>query len=164
MLLHSVYELGGNLMYTIYKITNTINNKIYVGLTRQSIQKRLKQHLWDDRNNSAIHKGIVKYGIENFTIEPILDGISSVEEAGAWEVFLIDSFDSTNKNIGYNISKGGNVPPNHKGIKRSDEFKENCRQLLLGKPGIALGMKQSEEWVAKRMSSRKKTLESKKNV
>ena len=113
----------------IYKITNLINNKVYIGLTSQTIQKRFYQHCHNPIKNSLIHKAIKKYGKENFIIECVMDGISSVAEACAWEVFLIDSYDSTNRDIGYNISKGGNVPPSMLGKKRtfSESHKINMR-------------------------------------
>ena len=59
----------------IYKITNTLNNKIYIGQTVKSVQKRFTQH----KNNSnkeyfsqiVLYKAFNKYGIENFICEEI---------------------------------------------------------------------------------------------
>lgn len=58
----------------IYKITNCLNNKIYIGQTIRPIQQRFERHI-----NDAIHKikdthlcrAILKYGKENFKIEQI---------------------------------------------------------------------------------------------
>ena len=59
----------------IYKITNTLNDKVYIGQTVKSLQKRFTQH----KNNSnkpyfsqiVLYKAFNKYGIENFTFEQI---------------------------------------------------------------------------------------------
>ena len=56
----------------IYKITNTINNKIYIGQTIQSLQNRWKRHCSNkgtiDELNMVIKKAILKYGKENFEV------------------------------------------------------------------------------------------------
>ena len=59
----------------IYKITNTLNNKIYVGQTVKTVEKRFQQH----KNNSnksyfsqiVLYKAFNKYGIDNFICEQI---------------------------------------------------------------------------------------------
>lgn len=53
----------------IYKITNLINGKIYVGRTTQDIQVRFKQHCCDRLR--VLPKAIKKHGKENFKIEQI---------------------------------------------------------------------------------------------
>ena len=57
----------------IYKVTNNINGKMYIGQTRRTIEQRWKQHIYDSFNNSldtsAFHCAIRKYGIEAFKIE-----------------------------------------------------------------------------------------------
>lgn len=62
-------------MGSIYKITNTINNKVYIGQTIKPVEKRFQQH----KNNYTkpyfsqlvLYKAFNKYGIENFTFEEI---------------------------------------------------------------------------------------------
>ena len=59
----------------IYKITNTLNNKIYIGQTVKTVEKRFQQH----KNNSnksyfsqiVLYKAFNKYGIDNFICEQI---------------------------------------------------------------------------------------------
>ena len=59
----------------IYKITNKLNNKIYIGQTTKTVEKRFQQH----KNNSnkeyfsqiILYKAFNKYGIENFICETI---------------------------------------------------------------------------------------------
>lgn len=56
----------------IYKITNILNGKIYIGQTTKSIEKRFGQHKCATGNrNSSISSSIRKYGEENFSIEII---------------------------------------------------------------------------------------------
>lgn len=90
----------------IYKITNKINGKIYIGQTRQSLAQRWSKHCKQKKTNymySAIHK----YGRENFTIEEI-DRASSEQELNEKEIYWISFYNSTNREIGYNIKEGGN--------------------------------------------------------
>lgn len=57
----------------LYKIVNTLNNNVYIGITRTLIRDRWKAHVWSARNNikSALYDAMRSYGIENFTIEVI---------------------------------------------------------------------------------------------
>ena len=61
----------------IYKITNKINGKIYIGQTVKSLKERFQKHCWGTTEkdsyhlNMAIKKAIRKYGKQNFTIELI---------------------------------------------------------------------------------------------
>lgn len=93
----------------IYKITNHINGKIYVGQTVKSLKERFQKHCWGTTENDSYHlnmaikKAIKKYGKENFTIELI----EEVETAklDEREIYWISYYDSYNK--GYNCTKGG---------------------------------------------------------
>ena len=61
-------------MALIYKITNTINNKVYIGQTSFSLDKRLKEHIQDAKKhllNRPLYSAFNKYGVENFQIELI---------------------------------------------------------------------------------------------
>ena len=55
----------------IYKITNTLNSKVYIGQT-VNLNERFSSHKRGDDENSPIHLAIKKYGVENFTFE-VLD-------------------------------------------------------------------------------------------
>ena len=54
----------------VYKITNKLNNKIYIGQS-VNIERRWKEHICDNRKNSLIHLAIQKYGKDNFDFEVI---------------------------------------------------------------------------------------------
>lgn len=89
----------------IYKITNTINNKVYIGQTIRSLSDRWKQHC-RQKNESLICRSIQKYGKENFTIEEI-DGANSQSELNYLEEHHIYMNNSMSP-IGYNLMTGGN--------------------------------------------------------
>lgn len=84
----------------IYKLTNTVNGKAYVGQTIQAFKKRIGQH----RNNrkSFIGQAIRKYGWENFKAE-ILEECSSYEELDEREKYWIAFFNTMVPN-GYNLT------------------------------------------------------------
>ena len=92
-------------MSYIYKITNNINDKIYIGKTEFSIEKRFKEHCRDafrDRNEKRpLYAAMRKYGIENFQIE-LVEETDSPEER---EIYWIGYYDGYTK--GYNATKGG---------------------------------------------------------
>ena len=83
----------------IYKITNLINKKFYIGKDISSDSNYFGSGL-------LIKKAIKKYGIENFKKE-ILDETNDYEDLSIKEKYWINHFDSTNLDIGYNITKGG---------------------------------------------------------
>lgn len=91
----------------IYKITNKINNKIYIGQS-VNIQQRFYTHCSDaltKQDNNYFHNAIRKYGKENFYIEIIEECLE--EELNNKEIYWIKYYNATDKNIGYNSSIGG---------------------------------------------------------
>lgn len=83
----------------IYKTTNLINNKIYIGKTINDRPEYFGSGI-------LIKNSIDKYGIDNFKKE-IIDNTSSIDELNEKEIQWIKYFNSTDLTIGYNISKGG---------------------------------------------------------
>ena len=63
----------------IYKITNLINNKCYIGQTIKTAEQRWKEHQshafgsHPNDQNKTLYKAIRKYGLENFTFEVLQD-------------------------------------------------------------------------------------------
>lgn len=88
-------------MAYIYKITNNINNKIYIGQTIRTIKARWTQHCYQANNgsNSHLHCAMRLYGIENFTIEEIES--CSMEQRYERETYYIKAYNSIEPN-GYN--------------------------------------------------------------
>jgi len=93
----------------IYKITNSINNKIYIGQTITTLKKRWNKHCSEARLNKsmAIARAIIKYSSKNFTIEQI-DSANTKEELNQKEINWIQHYQSCSREKGYNISLGGN--------------------------------------------------------
>ena len=97
--------------YFIYKITNNINNKIYIGYTSNSPHKRWNAHKVRSKKIKDcpyLHNAMNYYGVDNFSF-CVLTEHNTVREALDKEIELIEEFRSRNPNIGYNISKGGDV-------------------------------------------------------
>lgn len=90
-------------MAYIYKITNDINGKIYVGKTERSIEKRFKEHCLEcyRQPNRPLYAAMRKYGIEHFSIE-LIEETDSPEER---EIYWIEQLKSFKK--GYNATQGG---------------------------------------------------------
>lgn len=120
-------------MAGIYKITNKINNKIYIGMTTKDIEVRWKQHLKvsknkNNKNHRLIHKAILKYGIENFIFEKLYEtDVINLEHLKELEIKYIKEYNSFES--GYNLTKGGDGTY---GYKLSQERKEYLSQLYLG--------------------------------
>lgn len=92
-------------MAYIYQIINDINNKIYIGKTEFSIDKRFKEHCSDafkERNEKRpLYSAMRKYGIEHFHIE-LIEETDNPEER---EKYWIEQKQSFKK--GYNATLGG---------------------------------------------------------
>lgn len=85
----------------IYKITNSINGKIYIG------KDEFDNPLYFG-SGKLIKRAIKKYGLDNFTKEILEDNIKDKKLLEELEIFWIKKLNSTDINIGYNICSGGN--------------------------------------------------------
>ena len=96
-------------MIGIYKFTNKVNGKIYIGQA-VNIDRRIKDHFYKAHNksgqdyNAPLHCAIRKYGKDAFEIETIKE--CSVNELDLYETQLIEEYNCISPN-GYNIMKGG---------------------------------------------------------
>jgi len=110
----------------IYKTTNLINGKIYVGQT-----------ITDDPHyygsGMMILWSIKKYGKENFKRE-ILEECNDRNELNERERYWIKQLNSTNKDIGYNISMGGEQGPNFEYTGSWSEKQSNNKKGLWNNP------------------------------
>lgn len=97
----------------IYKVTNLINEKVYIGQTRLDVKERWKRHLYDAKRekNNKFYNAINKYGEENFEIEIIEDNINNEEHLSQREIYWISFYDSYKR--GYNSTSGGEISPMH---------------------------------------------------
>lgn len=92
-------------MSYIYKITNDINNKVYIGQTSFSIEKRFSEHCKDAFKFKAekrpLYSAMRKYGIENFHVELL----EETENPNEREKYWIQKFNTYHN--GYNATIGG---------------------------------------------------------
>lgn len=92
-----------NDMGIIYKITNKLNNKIYIGKTDISVSYRWSQHCKDSYRfpDRPLYRAINKYGADCFDIEII----EETENTSSREIYWIEFYNSYK--AGYNATKGG---------------------------------------------------------
>lgn len=91
----------------IYKHTCTTTGLSYIGQTINTMQHRLKSHICESKSPKYdFHKAIKRYGIENFTSEILIEGITNYKILDIIEMYYIFKF-NTYKN-GYNMTPGGN--------------------------------------------------------
>lgn len=102
---------GGIITGSIYKVTNNINGKVYIGQTRLGPRFRWKQHInssmceTSNDYNTHFHIAIRKYGEGAFTLEEIEECDNA--ELDAKEMFWINYYQSFNREHGYNLTLGG---------------------------------------------------------
>ena len=93
----------------IYIIRNIINNKVYIGQTKTSVDIRWKEHLRHAKyGDQVINRAMRKYGVDKFYIETL--EICDISVIDYREMYYIDLYNSTDKSKGYNVSIGGKTP------------------------------------------------------
>lgn len=127
-------------MGSIYKITNTVNGKSYIGQTRNdAVKTRIRDHLTgNSKGNRILKNAVKKHGREAFTFEILHDGIIP-EFLDTLEIETIQKFNTLAPN-GYNLDSGGN-----RNKTRSEETKRRLSKANKGKPGPWKGKTFSEE-------------------
>lgn len=133
----------------IYKITNLITGKIYIGQTIQPLYKRWHGHKGSKRT-SPLNSSIQKHGHWNFRIEPICS-VLSLEHLDELEVQLIQYYDCVYPN-GYNLASGGTIgrasvgkSPWNKGKAATDQARLNQSLSHLGQVAWNKGGTATEE-------------------
>lgn len=138
-----------DIIYTIYKITNDINGKNYIGVSG-NFNRRWKHHKNLVKNGSQVlYVAFRKYGIDNFTCEAIYQSKEHDHTFNVMESHFIDVYSSYGR--GYNMTKGGegatrdfkplseqhklNISRGNIGKKRTDESK---KRYSIAKSGRSL--------------------------
>jgi len=127
-------------MYYVYKITNKMSGKIYIGQTND-LKSRWLKHCSVSRNsnyNHPLYNSIRKYGIEHFTYE-IIDQFENLDDCNKSEELWIQKLNTQDKNIGYNIAFGGD----NRTI--SKETKDKLSEINTGEGNPFYGKTHSEE-------------------
>lgn len=93
----------------VYKYTNKINGKTYVGITARSLDVRHREHIKRVNDGTYFHNAILKYGIDNFNLDTI-DKAKTLKELKLKEKYWIkelNSFAYQDNPKGYNCTLGG---------------------------------------------------------
>lgn len=137
-----------NLKYSIYKVTNLLNNKIYIGITKRKVRERFNEHCRKSFIKSLLTQNILKYGRDNFKVEVIeicedLDTLykKETEYIRSLNAMVPNGYNKCDDIYIYNIE-------NKKHIRPSDETLKKARLARLGS-------KHTEE-CKKRMSENRK--------
>lgn len=123
-------------MCKVYKITNKVNNKFYIGISN-NVKKRWNSHKYFSTKgtNHPLYNALRKYGFDKFKIETLYT-FKSRQEACEKEIELIQKLSPH-----YNIAKGGEGGFT---IVDIDSWKSKLRLARIGRKP-ALGMKHTEE-------------------
>ena len=94
-------------IFSVYRITNKINSKIYIGYTEKTVEQRWKDHV-GNRNVKNYHFScaIRKYGAESFSVETMWQS-KFMDAAKETEMLLIKEYGSHEREVGYNLTMGG---------------------------------------------------------
>ena len=149
----------------IYKITNQINGKVYIGQTNlPSVQDRFDAHVKKANRhvNRYLYDAMNHYGIDNFSIEEIEH--CDKDKLDEREIFWISHYQSNNKDFGYNMTEGGGggntwtnnphkketgdkIRAAHIGKKRSAETLQRMSEARKGKYYIDIDIKRLIELI-----------------
>ena len=143
--------------YVLYKHTNIINGKVYIGITcEKPYYERFGKGGNKYKRNKHFWGAIQKYGWDNFKHEIILDNLTE-EEACKKEQEYINKYDALNPQKGYNAHKGGKLSTkevrekmkkSHERKHLSEEHKRNISKSLgQGVNNVNYGRKQTPEAV-----------------
>lgn len=116
--------------YYIYKITNLMNNKVYIGYSKD-VPQRMRQHKIlssKDKPKHHLHRAIKKYGWENFLSEIIFCSKDKEYTLKEMEPYFILEYKTLTES--YNMTRGGDGVTGH---KHSDETKKRLSDLCKGK-------------------------------
>lgn len=106
--------------YFVYMHKNKTNGKVYIGITGQELPEMRWNYGKGYKDNDGFWNDIEEYGWDGFEHIIIKEGIDDIE-AFSLEKELIEKYDSTNPDKGYNRSKG--YPISKKEIRRRERVK-----------------------------------------
>jgi group I intron endonuclease len=144
----------------IYKVTNRITGKCYIGQTTRNIEIRKIEHArrMKDRSINYFHNALRKYGLKNFKWETLCE-CSSKEELDDMEFHYIKQYNSYYTNNGYNTTRGGEgrfdfivsnetrekLSKANKGKKRNEKTKALMRKNQMSIGNSFYGKKHTKE-------------------
>lgn len=123
----------------IYKITNTINNKVYIGQSVLTLNERINSYIKEVKyssKNRPIIAAMRKYGFHNFIFSILEKGIVDKNILDKKERYYIQKYKALCSEKGYNIELGGNGPGKH-----SEDTKNKISKAQLGTKNHMYGKK-----------------------
>lgn len=159
-------------MYVVYKVTNILNNMIYIGATK-NLKRRMNEHKsHSKKKGNRFYEAICEYGFENFKFD-VLYKCESKEEVFEKEQYYIEKYDSTNDSVGYNQTKGGIGGMTHDitgrnnpmyGRKMTEEQKRNLSAKIKGRKDSEETRKKKSEALKGKKKTREATLKRSKPI
>jgi len=147
----------------IYKVTNKINDKVYIGQTIHSLHERKIKHISLSNSNNVktyFHRALKKYGEMNFTWE-IIEYCDSKEELDEMEFHYIKQYNSYIH--GYNMTFGGEgtigrvcEESTKNKISKSKSGKTMSQEIKNKLSSMRRGVKKSEKHIAKVVEAKSK--------
>jgi len=151
----------------IYRVTCLVNGKVYIGQTRQLLERRRQGHFYRTRHPeikdaSSFHRALLKYEKDAFLWD-ILEKCRSVKRMGEREAYWIKQYKATDRRLGYNETTGGEtykmskesrkrmskgrkgIPAWNKGVPLSDETKKKLSLANMGRTSPNKGKRFSKE-------------------
>ena len=118
-------------MYTVYAITNKINGKKYVGVTKRSCIERYKEHVISANSGSTykIHCAMRKYGIDNFELSIIESDVPDEKASQKERYYILKLGTLYSEGKGYNVDPGGR---GNVGYVFTEEAKQKISSKLKG--------------------------------
>jgi group I intron endonuclease len=107
----SLIDTDINKKSVVYCAVNQVNNKIYIGLTSQTLRRRMSMHIYKskDPQNNYFHNALSSHGKDSFKWF-VLYQSNDLNELKEKETFYINEFNSNDREKGYNLSTGGESP------------------------------------------------------
>lgn len=133
-------------IYTIYRFTNRVNGKVYIGYTSQTPERRYQSHT-TTKLKHKLHQAFDEYGLDNFAFDVIYQSKDGDHTLNVMEQYFIDEYDSIR--CGYNMVSGGSAA--FAGMSHSEETK----RLMSEK---RKGCQQSEEHKAKKAAAKSRPI------
>jgi len=141
-------------MATIYKYTNRVNGKVYVGKTSRPLKERYREHKYRAKSGRNIHwaNAVLKWGLDTFDFEVLCEVLET--ESALVEMIFISALHASDADFGYNSTDGGEGVEGHRHTDYAKSFiSKHNRRLGLFSRQPRFG-KMPPEAIAKRQLAR----------
>lgn len=129
----------------VYKITNIVNDKLYVGQTKTSMAKRFTSHKCESKNeryDNKLYEEMRKYGTENFKVESLSEIKTSTRDELREMLNVLEKQYIEKLAPEYNFAPGG---LGNTGVTWTDERREKFKELMSGENNPCFGKPKSDE-------------------